>query len=268
MSAAASYHPPRLGRDCRGVRERPFVPVIGLSPFPLARFGELEAAPALLIPSDEKNSAVTPALGEGMGRFCRSDMFGMLKPRSFNRPEDRLSMFFLKKLPIPDPALVEGGGPLPAPRVFERSIVGRPDGGTAIDDPGLFVGAEDPEPGPPSLLLRLTIVGGIMAAAALPPPENGIVIDVERAPAIALIAVSLLIRPELAKFGVGGRLFVRVVSILVLLELLWTGSGAILPAKPSPPLRSASSSISEFISASWRFERAILRFISSSLRSC
>lgn len=44
------------------------------------------------------------------------------------------------------------------------------------------------------------------------------------------------------------------------------GGGSILPAKPSPPRFNASSNISEFISASCRFDRAILRFNSSSAR--
>lgn len=130
-------------------------------------------------------------------------------------------------------------------------MVGRPAAGMAVGVPDGFFGATDPTDGPPSLLLRLTIIGGIIAAAALPPPENGIVIEVDRYPPMAFVAVSVLIRTGAAILGVGGRLFsVRVVSILVLLELLCIGNGAILPANPSPPLRSASSSISEFISAS------------------
>ena len=169
---------------------------------PPARFGELEVAPTLLIPSDEKNSARVAALGDGIGKFCKSGIFKFCNPRSFMIPGPCLSIFFLKKLPNPDPALVDEAT-CPAPMVLDRSIFGLVDGGIGVDAPGLFVCVvEEPTADPPSLPLLRRMPGGLMAADA--PPGIGIVIDVERAP-VDLAAESVLVRAGPAgKLGVAG----------------------------------------------------------------
>jgi hypothetical protein len=86
------------------------------------------------------------------------------------------------------PTLVDGGGPADevAPKVLDRSMTGLVGCGIAVGVAGLLavvaVDGTEPTAGPASLpLRRLTICGGIIAAAALPPPEKGIVIDVDLA---------------------------------------------------------------------------------------
>lgn len=115
-------------------------------------------------------------------------------------PGPCLSIFFLKKLPKPDPALVDAAT-WPGPNVLERSIFGLLDGGIGVAVPGLFVCAVDePTDGPPSLPLLRRMTGGFTGGA---PACIGIVIDVDRAPATFVESVLVRPGPE-ARFGVAG----------------------------------------------------------------